>query len=157
MMVADITSLAIAEQKEDLVSEGLCPLSQIPSILEGLAESPQSIRRGCEHSHPRRSLNMIQFYRCSNHTWGKCSQPVGPVLRPQCRANTYIHERLDHDCQTSSLVSFSIRHVFGSSSWPVQVAKPNMTSYHGCRSRCAPLHWAIGRHSKTQSLLQQQA
>ena len=145
-MVAGTTSLATAEQKEDLVSKGLWHLSQIPSILEGLAESPQSILRGCEHSHPRRSINLIQAYRCSP-----------PLLRPQCRANTYIHERLDHDCQTSSHMSFSIRHVFGSSSWPVQVAKLNMTSYHGCRSRCAPLHWAIGRHSKMQSLLQQQA
>lgn len=70
-------SLATAEQKEDLVSKGLWPLSQIPSILEGLAESPQSILRGCEHSHPRRS---IKAYRCSP-----------PLLRPQCRANTLGH------------------------------------------------------------------
>ena len=38
MMVADITSLASVEQKEDLVSVGLCALSQSPHIHDTLAE-----------------------------------------------------------------------------------------------------------------------
>ncbi len=45
-MVADITSLAAVEQKEDLVTVGLCALSQVPHIHETLAESTQKASLG---------------------------------------------------------------------------------------------------------------
>jgi len=49
VMVADITSLASVEQKEDLVSVGLCALSQSPHIHDTLAELTRV--------HPERPLS----------------------------------------------------------------------------------------------------
>lgn len=161
MMVAYITSLASVEQKEDLVSVGLCALSQFPHIHDTLTDLTQvHPERPSQHWQPRRSIATIQFCRYSNKTWGNASTQLAhfwglsavptPIFMPEISR------------QTSSHISLSSRHVFGSSSWPVRVARLNMSAYHSCRSMCtlAPLQRAIGRQSgKIQSipLLQQQA
>lgn len=127
VMVAYITSLASVEQKEDLVSVGLCALSQFPHIHDTLTDLTQvHPERPSQHWQPRRSIATIQFCRVLKQDLGKCFHPAGPLLGPQCRANTYIHARN----QPSDFITYITQQQ--TRVWLIKLASQSCKAQHVC-------------------------